>query len=209
MRKWIFLTAVVLLLSMLTPAAYGANTTIRPDETAYVTISIDGTYEADSIAVTFSYDKTLLEPVYSSCTWARQGTLQDFGTHRDSGVWAVLEPTELGGEICTLAFRVCPGKESFAAKVECRVILKNDEEFVADQTVEATITVREAPKPTQAPTTKPQADDHDHDHDHDHDTDPGSVITAKERTRNMVVFFGTVAVLGVAAVLLRKKKRRR
>lgn len=102
--------------------------------------------------------------------------------------------------VATVSKGTCTGAGS--AKV---VISYDNKVFPAETTAPPTT----AAPTTQAPTTKPQADDHDHDHDHDHDTDPGSVITAKERTRNMVVFFGTVAVLGVAAVLLRKKKRRR
>ena len=219
MRKWIFLTLFVLLLGMLSPAAYGANVTIHPEETAYITVSLEGSYQADSIAVTFTFDESLLEPLYSSCTWARKGTLEDFGTHKNSGVWAVMDPTELGGEICTLAFRVRKDQADFNTAVSCRVILKNDDAFVADQTVQTRLTVLEASKQTQpqvtgpvfpSPATQAEADhDHDHDHDHEQTVDPDSILSAGERAGNVAVFFVTVGLLGLGAALAMKKKRRR
>ena len=107
----------------------------------------------------------------------------------------------------------------FNTAVSCRVLLKNDDAFVADQTVQTRLTVLEAAKQTQpqvtgpvfpSPATQPEADhDHDHDHDHEQTVDPDSILSAGERAGNVAVFFVTVGLLGLGAALAMKKKRRR
>ena len=109
-----------------------------PGQNAYVTLRFNETVIGDSIAVTYTWDKTCLEPIPDNCTWSRKGTLQDFDHAGGVGVWTVAEAADLTGDICVLTFRVPANAKFTQTTVKCTVLVKNDGATVGSYQAEAT-----------------------------------------------------------------------
>lgn len=103
------------------------------DQTIYVAVTLTETVVGDSMGVTYSYDKEVLEAIPGSSTWGKQGMLQDF-SRADSGVWAVSQSQDLKGTVCVLAFQVKKGATLSETAVTCTVTVKSDAEIVGTYT---------------------------------------------------------------------------
>lgn len=145
MKKWITLLLLAALVGTLTLTAHAADGNLRvasvevkPGETAYLKLELTQSTVGDAVGVAFEYDDSLLKPLESSCTWAREGLLQDFDTENGKGVWAVAVASDQKGLVCTLAFEVI-AMGHFETKVDCTVIVKNGSAEVGTFTTSATI----------------------------------------------------------------------
>ena len=140
MRKFIVILMALALCLGMTVGAYAAEDTLSiPDvavqqgQTVYVAVTLTESVTGDSVGITYSYDKDVLEAVPGSCTWGKQGMLQDF-SRSDSGVWAVAQSQDLKGTLCVLAFQVKKGVTLTETTVTCTVTVKNDAETVGTYT---------------------------------------------------------------------------
>lgn len=115
-----------------------ADVPLQKGQTAYVAVVLNASAVGDSIGVTYSYDKSVLEALPSSATWGKQGLLQDFN-RQDSGVWAAAQPQDLQGTVCVLAFRVKDGAALTKTTVSCTVTIKNDTENLGTFTAEGMV----------------------------------------------------------------------
>lgn len=111
---------------------------VSEDQTVYVAVTLTESVIGDSMGITYSYDKEVLEAVYGSATWGKQGMLQDF-SREDAGVWASGQAMDLKGTVCVLAFRVKSGVTLTETKVSCTVTVKNDAEHVGTYTAEGRV----------------------------------------------------------------------
>lgn len=145
MRKWITLLLLTAMLSMFVLTGNAAEKDLRvatvevkPGQTAYLKLELTQSTVGDAVGVAFEYDDTLLKPLESSCTWAKEGLLQDFDTDNGKGVWAVAVASDQKGLVCTLAFEVI-AEGHFETKVSCTVIVKNGSSKVGTFTTDATV----------------------------------------------------------------------
>jgi len=102
---------------------------VSEGQTIYVAVTLTESVIGDSVGITYGYDKAVLEAIYSSATWGKEGMLQDF-SREDSGVWASGKAMDLKGTVCILAFRVKSGVTLTETAVSCTVTVKNDAETV-------------------------------------------------------------------------------
>ena len=146
MRKWITIAVLAALLSALVLTANGTQSRlhaqdvqVKPGETVYVKLELTQSTVGDSVGVAYTYDKSVLKPLESSCTWARKGMLQDFDAKKGAGVWADVVAADMKGLVCTLAFEVISKEAHFDTSVSCTLIVKNGAKTVGTYTAEAEV----------------------------------------------------------------------
>ena len=102
---------------------------VQPGHTVYVALVLTDSVVGDSMGVTYSYDKEILQALPNSSTWGSAGMLANF-SREDSGVWAVDGAKDLKGTVCVLAFQVKSGVTLTETTVSGTVTVKNDAESV-------------------------------------------------------------------------------
>lgn len=136
----LILLMLVLIVTVQLPAyAQGLDLTIsdrtpETGEVVYLTVSLDERAMGNSLAVTLSFDKTVLKWLPEQSKWGRAGILQDFGMMENAGVWTTEQVQNLQGKVCTLAFRVESDASFKDAQIECTVVVKNGSEQVGKYT---------------------------------------------------------------------------
>lgn len=146
MKKIIMSLVACLLLGALALTGLAAENALvlssvdaAPGEMIYMTLSLTEPVVGDSMAVTYTYDTNILEPVPGSCSWEQKGMLQDFGKTNDAGVWAGKETVKLQGDICVLAFRVLDKAKLVQSTVTCTLIVKNSSQEAGRYIAEGTV----------------------------------------------------------------------
>lgn len=145
MRKIVVILMTLVLMLNLSIVAMGAenelqipDVSVGADQTIYVAVVLNTSAVGDTIGVTYSYDKSVLEAIPEAATWGQKGVLQDFN-QQDSGVWAASKAQDLKGTICVLAFRVKNGATLTRTTVSCTVTIKNDATKVGTYTAEGAV----------------------------------------------------------------------
>lgn len=145
MRKIIVLLATWMLIFSLSCTAFAAQDGItladgtgQPGKTVYLTVKLNEALVGNSIGLSYSFDPAVLEAVPASCSWSRQGVLQDFDEH-NQGVWATDKAVDLQGTICVLAFHIRDNIRLTSTKVSCKVSVMNGPTEVGNYEAEATI----------------------------------------------------------------------
>lgn len=116
-----------------------SDASAKPGDTVYLTVSLTEAVTGDTMGITYTYDRTVLEVVSSACTWEQKGVLQDFGSYDDSGVWTSGKSQEISGDICVLTFRVKSDVNFTGTDVACTLLVKNGSEKVGEFTATARI----------------------------------------------------------------------
>lgn len=116
-----------------------SDASAKPGDTVYLTVSLTEAVTGDTMGITYTYDRTVLEVVSSACTWEQKGVLQDFGSYDDSGVWTSGKSQEISGDICVLTFRVKSDVNFTGTDVACTLLVKNGSEKVGEFTAAARI----------------------------------------------------------------------
>ena len=101
-----------------------SSETAGPGGTVYVAVTLNRPLEADSMGISFTYDKAVLAPLPNASFWEQEGLLQDFNGSGE-GVWTVEKTTELSGQLCVAAFRVLEDTEAAQTELKCRLVVKN------------------------------------------------------------------------------------
>lgn len=111
MRKFITAVLAVLLLAGLCTTAAAAPekltvsaASVQTGQTVFVSVTLNEAVTADSLALTYSYDRATLTAIPESSQWSVKGVLDDFN-NKNEGAWADKAAKSLNGEICLLAFR--------------------------------------------------------------------------------------------------------
>lgn len=146
MKKLIVSLLALLLLGALALTGFAAENPMvlssveaAPGDLVYMTLSLTEPVVGDSMAVTYTYDTNILEPVPGSCSWEYKGVLQDFGKTNDAGVWAGKETVKLQNDICVLAFRVLDKAKLVQSTVTCTLIVKNSSQEAGRYIAEGTV----------------------------------------------------------------------
>lgn len=111
----------------------------QPGDVFFLTVTMNEEISGDTLGVQYTYDKELLKAVPASSSWAKQGTLQDFGT-KDVGVWAASSPVNLQGAICVLAFAIKEDAVFNQTEVTCEVTVRDGDQLVGTYSAIATVT---------------------------------------------------------------------
>lgn len=146
MRKWIILALAVLLVASQTLpcAAAGEELSVStaqamPGEYVYLTVSLNKSLVADSIGMTYQYDKSHMEVDTSLCQWSRPSILSDFDQD-NNGVWAGVSSEDIQGSICVLAFKVRDKASFVRTEVTVTMAVKNGSEAVGTFTAKGAVT---------------------------------------------------------------------
>lgn len=140
MRKWIILAlAVLLLVSQALPCMAAeaelsvSSAQATPGEYVYLTVSLNKSLVADSIGMTYQYDKSQLQVDTALCRWSRPSILSDFDQD-NNGVWAGVSSEDIQGSICVLAFKVRDKASFTRSEVTVTVAIKNGSKAVGTYT---------------------------------------------------------------------------
>ena len=129
-RIWMTMLAVILVISMATPAnAAGEKMSIGdaqgvPGDTVYLRVVLNESVKCDALAVQYSFDSDVLEALIDSHTWNTKGLLQAFD-YDHTGVWANDKVMDAKGAVCVLAFRIRDIEKFENTTVRCTLIAKN------------------------------------------------------------------------------------
>ena len=115
-----------------------SDANVRAGQTIYLTLKLNTAVTGDTMGVSYTYDRNILEAVVSSCTWSKKGSLSNFN-REDDGVWATNTPVDLTGDICVLAFRVKSGAEFADTSVSCTLVIKNGSQEQGTYTAQAQV----------------------------------------------------------------------
>lgn len=145
MKKiWMILLSLMLVLTIASRAyaSEGALTVADaeavPGDVVYLTVKLTESVVGDSVAVSYSFDASVLEPLTDLHTWVRSGALQGFELDH-AGVWASMKAEELKGDVCILAFRVHQDAALTETKVQCVLSVKNGGADAGRYTAEAKV----------------------------------------------------------------------
>lgn len=116
-----------------------SNATASQGQTVYLTVKLNESVVGDTVSISYQYDTELLRAVRKSCSWAREGILQDFN-YTKAGVWASLTAEDLKGDLCTLAFVLRSDVSFVSTQVSCTVMVRNGATDVGTYEATGTIT---------------------------------------------------------------------
>ena len=114
------------------------DATTQPGEMVYMTLMLNEPVVGNTIGISYTYDSALLQVVPDSCSWAKEGVLQDF-SKKGSGVWASASSGDLQGSVCVLAFSVAEDAVFTKTEVSCKLIVKNNSDEVGTYTASAVV----------------------------------------------------------------------
>lgn len=147
MRKIVMTAAAILLILTMAVNGYAAEEKMTlsdaegiPGATVYLTMTLQESVKGDALAVSYTYDPELLEPLIDSHAWSKTGMLQDFD-YKHVGVWADSSVSDFNGPVCVLAFRIRDGKTFQSTKVGCTLMVKNGASDAGTYTAEATVSM--------------------------------------------------------------------
>lgn len=147
MRKYITVAlALLLLMGLYTTAAAApemltvSNASAQTGQTVFVSVMLNSAVKADSVALTYSYDNTVLKAIPGSCEWSVKGDLDNFN-NKNAGVWAVGSAKELKGELCVLAFQALQDAKLKDTKVSVTVSLQKQGKEVGAYKASGTVTL--------------------------------------------------------------------
>ena len=107
----------------------------------YITVELTESVEGDSVGINYAYNAKHLKPLVDSCSWVRQGFLQNFDKANPFGVWGAEESTDLKGGVCVLAFEVLPDAKFIETTVSCVVTVKDGSGTAGTYTAETTVSM--------------------------------------------------------------------
>lgn len=147
MRKCItILLTALLLLGLYTTAAAASealtvsNASAQTGQTVFVSVMLNSAVTADSVALSYDYDNTVLKAIPGSCEWSVNGDLDNFN-NKNAGVWAVSSAKELKGELCVLAFQALQDATLKDTKVSVTVSLQKLGKEVGSYKATGTVTL--------------------------------------------------------------------
>ena len=145
MKRIMLLILSILLISALSLTCFATedaltitDITAQPGETVYLTLMLNESVVGNTIGISYSFDAALLQVAPGSCSWAKEGVLQDF-SKKGSGVWAGADATDLQGPVCVLAFSVAEDAVFTQTEVSCKLLVKNDSDEIGTYTAVATV----------------------------------------------------------------------
>ena len=98
MKKLIFIALAVLLAAFLVvafvvmPKSLSMTDVVAAEgDNIYVIVSLEKPVSANTMAISYEYDASVLEPLKADHQWSQQGYLQDFSQFGSYGVWCIEE----------------------------------------------------------------------------------------------------------------------
>lgn len=94
-----------------------------------------------SVAVKLDYDMDQLEFMADNCSFATEGTIQDFDLQKGVVLWASEQAKDLSGSFCELVFRIREDAPAGDSGIRATVIAKSNEDILIDSVAATNVTI--------------------------------------------------------------------